>query len=365
VVDQSKPGCGMKLLIVGPANSVHCRKWVSYFRERDDMEVRWISYEPSELDDPPSYVPSAPSRLVRMVSTCAAIRRAVRDFVPDVVQVHSVARYGLLSLAVRGAPLVLTPWGSDVIFAGRWRRILLRYVLSRATALTVDARHMTTRLTELGAPRGVIHEINFGIDTHRFVADSRDHVVSHPFTILSTRNLEPVYDIPTLVRAVARATAELPSIRLIIVGSGSQEAAIRTLCDELGLGERVSFRGRVANDSLPQLYRSADMYVSTSLSDAGIAASTAEAMSSGIPVAVSDTGENSDWVQDGVNGYLFPAGDDERLSQTIARVHGMDDTSRRRLGEAARTTICERNDYRNEMAKVLALYRSLSLASRR
>jgi glycosyltransferase involved in cell wall biosynthesis len=60
----------------------------------------------------------------------------------------------------------------------------------------------------------------------------------------------------------------------------------------LNVDDFVQFLGRIPHEAMPDLLTQADIYVSTSLSDAGISASTAEAMACGLPVIVTDTGEN-------------------------------------------------------------------------
>jgi len=101
-----------------------------------------------------------------------------------------------------------------------------------------------------------------------------------------------------------------------------------------------------------------DVYVSTSLSDAGIAASTAEAMACGLPVVITDSGENARWIEPGRNGFLVPLSEPGALAEKLLRL--IDDPElRSRLGAAGRATIQERNDYQVEMAKMETLYQQI------
>jgi glycosyltransferase involved in cell wall biosynthesis len=97
------------------------------------------------------------------------------------------------------------------------------------------------------------------------------------------------------------------------------------------------------------------VYVSTSTADAGIAASTAEAMATELPVVISDSAENGLWIDDGANGFLFPTGDATVLADRLQRLVE-DPALRARLGRAGRATIIARNDYDGEMRKMDALY---------
>ena len=100
-------------------------------------------------------------------------------------------------------------------------------------------------------------------------------------------------------------------------------------------------------------------YVSTSLSDGGIAASTAEAMACGIPAVVSNSGENDRWIEDGKTGFLVPARASEMLAQRIVSLL-RDGALRKVVGLAGRDVIVERNDYAGEMTKMEKLYEEVA-----
>ncbi len=109
---------------------------------------------------------------------------------------------------------------------------------------------------------------------------------------------------------------------------------------------------------LPELLCSSDVYVSTSLSDAGIASSTAEAMSCELPVIVSNSGENSLWINDGVEGFLFNCGDYQTLANKILTI--IDDSElKKSIGINGRNKILLNNSYDEEMSKMDNIYKSL------
>lgn len=353
----------MRILFVAPGNSIHSKKWVAFFAKAEGTTIEWISFEDSSFEDPSPLVPGGSVSVLRMIRTMSRVRRAIAQFQPDVVHVHSVARYGLISLAVPRRFLVMTPWGSDVLMVGenRVRKLLLKAVLGRASLLTCDALHMRNNLVRLGVRESRIRIINFGIDCVRFAPVENGIVANQSeFVLLSTRNLEPVYDIATLVRAIPLIRRSLSDLRVIIVGSGSEAGSLQALTKQLGVAEIVDFVGRIPNEELPTLLRSASAYVSTSLSDAGIAGSTAEAMSTGVPVVVSATGENGLWVEDKVSGFLFDAGDSAALARAVVRIAELMPGERKAMAEQARATILDRNDYLNEMNKMLNLYREMA-----
>lgn len=150
----------------------------------------------------------------------------------------------------------------------------------------------------------------------------------------------------------------VPEAKFIIGGDGSQRLELETLVESLGVSSSVRFAGFIPNDQLPQYLASSDVYVSTSLSDGGLAASTAEAMSCELPVVVTDFGDNKEWVKEGINGFLVPLQDYQKLaSRIIYLLRNKND--RIKFGQAGRKVIEGRNNFFVEMAKMEQLYKDL------
>ncbi len=297
------------------------------------------------------------------------VMRVARLIRPDLVHAHYLSHFGivggLLTQLAGYHPLVLTAWGSDVLLhsTGR-RRSLVGDALRQADCITCDSPHMIPHLVELGANPESIRIINFGVDTKRFTprmlgrTTRRERGTGDRPTVVSLRNLRPVYDVATLVRAVPTVLKAVPDAQFLIVGEGSERKRLEALVESLGLAPNVLFAGAVAHEMLPDILNGADVYVSTSRSDAGIAASTAEAMACGLPAVVTDFGDNGSWVRNGETGYLFPCGDHHALSERLIPLL-RDVELRQRLGLEGRRTIVERNSYQGEMNKMERIYLEL------
>lgn len=360
----------MKLCFLASAESIHAYKWVTYFARRGH-DVRWFSLRPSRFSDLGGaqlrVVGGKGPRAVRLARAVLAVRRALRDDPPDVLHAHYVGTYGLIGLLTSYHPFVATAWGSDVLFAGRSpiKRPFVRSVLRHADLLTCDAEHMVDAMKHFDVASNRIHLVYFGIDTELFSPGPRSSAVAKRLggdledavTVVSLRNLERVYDVATFIRSVPLVVRVVPHARFIVGGDGKEAAKLRALSEDLGVSSHVHFIGRVPNHDLPDLLRATDVYVSTSLSDAGIAASTAEAMACGIPVVVTRSGENDKWITDGISGVLVPLGDPAALAEQVTRLLS-DPAKRRSLGAAGRLVIKTRNDYQLEMAKMERVYES-------
>lgn len=359
----------MRICYLAAANSVHSYRWIRYFAEAGH-EVHWISLTPSDFPALRGVcfydLSSRWGAQSGLAAATLRIRGLTRSIRPDLLHAHYAGSYGLLGAISGIQPFVLTAWGSDVLLLGRTlvRSRLIRWILRRARLITCDAYHMIEALKGLGASAGKVRLVCFGVESDRFSPGPGEASLRENWrmagrrVIISLRSLEPIYDVRTLLEAAPRVLEARPATGFVIAGAGSDEGSLRERAARLGVSGSVRFIGRYANTELPAILRCSDVYVSTSLSDAGISASTAEAMACGIPVVVSDTGENARWIEHGRSGYLFPPGDAAALAARILDLLA-DEVEARKMAAAARAVIVERNSYSGEMEKMGDLYRAL------
>lgn len=362
----------MKLLFLASANSVHSHRWIRYFAEKNH-EIHWVSVAHSidstvtEMKNVSFYDMSKGFSLrspFTLFNTIKKIKKILRETKPDVFHVHYAGVNGFLAALCNYHQFIVTAWGSDVLIAGRhfWKKFLVSFILQTADLITCDAEHMKKAIMNFGIPESKIRIIQFGIDTKKFTPGLCDDTIKRKIgvpsgcqTVISMRNFEPVYDIETLLRAVPAVLKSNPRTMFLLGGRGSQKEYLENLSEELGIKNSVVFLGFIPNTDLPCYLRCADVYVSTSLSDAGIASSTAEAMACGIPVVITDSGENALWIKDGEDGYLVPVKNSTLLAEKIVFLLESPE-EQKRIGQNGRKVIEERDDYWNEMGKMDALY---------
>jgi len=295
------------------------------------------------------------------------VRHIIRRIKPDILHAHYLVNYGFRAACSGFHPLVLTAWGSDVLITPKKSKISrweVNFTLKRADMVTCDGEHIIGDLVKLGAEREKIKLIYFGTDTRKFSPRPRSEKLRKELAIfdspaiISLRSLRPIYDVESLIKAVPLVLNEIPSTTFIIAGDGEQREYLENLATSLGASENVRFIGFIKNDELPQYLALADIYVSTSLSDAGLAASTAEAMACGLPVVITDYGNNREWVEDGINGFAVPLRNPEALASKIIYLLQHED-KKREFGQANRRVIEERNNREKEMRKMEKFYEEL------
>ncbi len=359
----------MKLAFLAAANSIHSIRWIQYFSDRGHSVV-WISLAPaspeaSELIKKTAYYEISPSpladingrkALLNILPAVRDVKKILKKEHPDVLHIHSAGTYGLIGMLSGFHPRIVTPWGSDILLASSlFKKILIEYIVSTADALTCDGENTSKALQEFGADTQKISIIRFGTDVKKFEFPPRIQSTNSVIRVLSLRNIEPVYNIETLIAAAEIVHKENTNVHFQIAGDGSERKKLETLVQEKNLQDVVVFSGRYTPIALPQMFGSANIYVSTSLSDSGLSASTAEAMAAGLPVVVSDSGDNREWIKEERGGFVFPCGNAQALAEDILFLVAHPET-RRQFGEYNKNLIGEKNNYWKEMEKMERIY---------
>lgn len=261
---------------------------------------------------------------------------------PDVVLAGPVQSGAFIAALARARPLIAVSWGTDLLVdadATAFSKFVTRHTLSSSDAVFGDCRAVREAVRRnSGIEDERIVTFPWGIDLLRFTPGPSSSTLRHDRgwegneIFISTRSWEPVYAIDVLVRAFAEVVRHRPTARLLLLGDGSEERTIRSLVTELQIGECIHMAGRVPYDLLADYFRAADVYVSSALSD-GTSVSLLEAMACGLPVVVSDSFGNLEWVEEGVNGRLAKAGDADSLCGSMLAL--LDDGSNRSVMSAA------------------------------
>lgn len=147
--------------------------------------------------------------------------------------------------------------------------------------------------------------------------------------------------LPDLLQALQILNEERPALaarlRLVIAGSGIEEAALRQLAAHLGIAGQVEFTGWIDGERKHALLKSGQCMVLPSY-DEGLPVAILEALSYGLPVVSTDVGSVADAVVDGRNGYLVPTHAPERIASAIAAVFA-DRARWESLSEEAQKTV--------------------------
>jgi glycosyltransferase involved in cell wall biosynthesis len=263
---------------------------------------------------------------------------------PDVVHAHLphaawLSRWSRLAASV---PLAIDTLHSSAT-GKRCRQFgyaCSRWLPDHVTAVSeaAAASHLAAGMVNSGQ----ISVLANGIDVNRWKPDARTRSearrelgIGDDFLWLSVGRLEAVKDYPTLLNALAQAPK---AARLVVLGTGPLEAELKQTAEGLGLGQRVKFAGFSANVS--RWMQAADGFVHSSLYE-GLPMVLLEAGACGLPAVATDVPGTREVIVQGETGWLAPAGDPERLGETMNWLMHTPPKKRRAIGRQARQHVVE------------------------
>ncbi len=294
---------------------------------------------------------------------------------PDAVHTHQIGAAWYLGQAARrlGIPVVHTEHGNHFAREHGFTRVLKARLFFHAAARSVGrfccvSDEIAAAVTRWGTvprskvevvPNGIPPEVPADLPTPAAVRASLGILEGVP-VVGTVGRLAEVKRQDVLLRAAARLSREFPDVRVLVVGDGPERATLETLAADLGLSPRVHFAGyRPRPEELLQVM---DVFALTSRSE-GFPVSLLEAWRAGVPVACSAVGGIPAVVRSGVNGLLFPAGDDAAAAIAIATVL-RDPVLATLLGSAGRDEFQRRYSLDRMAAEYDRLYRTTPAVGR-
>jgi len=262
---------------------------------------------------------------------------------PDILQAHSPALNGWAALKAakkHNIPLVYECrafWEDAAVDHGTasegglryyLTKMLETYIFKRANAITTICEGLRTDIISRGIAPEKITVIANAVDIEQFTygvaADPvlRTDLGLQDKIVLGFIGSFYAYEgLPLLLDALPIILQKQPSIRLLLVGGGPQEALLKQKVQELGLEQHVIFTGRIAHDRVQDYYNQVDIFIyprlSMRLTELVTPLKPLEAMAQGRLVVASDVGGHQELIEEGVIGCLFKAGDKQALANTV------------------------------------------------
>lgn len=167
--------------------------------------------------------------------------------------------------------------------------------------------------------------------------------------------LRPEKGVDVFIRAAATAAGQDERLHFLIAGDGPNRDEYVQLCRQLGLADRVTFTGLIADPLGEGFYASADVICLLSRWQEAFAYVILEAMASAKPFIGTRVGGIPEAVEDGVTGYIVPT-EDADLAATRIITLSRDKELRGSLGIAAYDRVRRRFDLKDQIAKLIAHY---------
>jgi len=242
----------------------------------------------------------------------------------NLIHVHWAIPTGLIGVwagRLLRRPVVVTIHGSDFRMATEKSSFITKlflYVCQKAKQIMCVSELQEKEIERMGIRGEKILTFSMGIDKSFLEAgrNRTERLKGQPHTVLSNRNLLPLYNVSLLIRAIPTVLKEEPLTKFIIAGDGQEKEALSEEAKNLKVSSFVEFLDRVPHEKMADLLAQAEIYVSTSLYD-GTSVSLLEAMGSGAFPIVADIPANREWITNGQNGFLVPVKEEEYLASRI------------------------------------------------
>ena len=365
----------LSLAFIATPASVIVQRWITFFARRGhevsvlegfgneasadlDERIRLIRYDARG---------SVRLPIVSALHARRAVRGLLRELRPDVVHAHTVRPYGRQAAVAGYHPYVVSTWGSDLLLpVPGWRaRFWQHRTLSQADLVTAVSPYMREAAIRGGAVAERVVEIQFGVDTGRYVpADLPPGSLRHiglddrPY-VFSPRAVKPLYNHETILEAFARLG---DGYQLVMSTRIAEPAYLERLNADMtrrGIRDRVRIVGDASEDDMLALYQGAAVVVSAPLSDS-FPISLLEAMACGTPVVAGDLPSVRPVLEGLVPKSIVPTQDAKAMASALQRTLAMPPEERRTLGAALRDVVVETADYEANMLRMEGLYRELA-----
>lgn len=282
--------------------------------------------------------------LVRRLGEC--VLQVARDSRPALLHAHSPSLNAMAALYAGrklGLPVVYEVralWEDAAVDHGTTTEGSLRYRLSRmvethalrkADAVTTICEGLRSEIARRGIDARRITMIPNAVDTSGFTSGAvRDEALTRQLRLHGKRVIGFVgsfyaYEgLHVLLEAMPLMLRADPGVRLLLVGGGEQEQALRSQAYRLGVAPYVVFTGRVPHADVARYYDLADVLVyprlKMRLTDLVTPSKPLEAMAQGRVVAASNVGGHRELIENGRTGMLFEPGEPQALAACVSRL---------------------------------------------
>ena len=273
-----------------------------------------------------------------------AIESLVRQWRPDIIHAHSPVLNAMAAQRVarrHGIPLIYEIrafWEDAAVGNGTGTEGSPRYWLTRqlethavraADAVAVICEGLRSDLVARGIDSAKITVSPNGVDLDQFGAPvPRDPALTAKLGLEGADVVGFIgsfYDyegLDDLIAAMPRLVRARPRARLLLVGGGPMEQALRAQAMASPFADHIVFVGRVPHDQVEHYYAQVDVLAyprkAMRLTDLVTPLKPLEAMAQGRLVAASSVGGHRELIEDGVTGTLFAPDDPAAIAQALA-----------------------------------------------
>ncbi len=268
-----------------------------------------------------------------------ALKLGIRLVATNHLMPENLIRYSVL------VPRFLEPLAKSISWHDTYQ------ILKRAEVVTTPTKKAAEILVA-NTPLRDILAISCGINASQFASTAEVSPATR--RALYVGRLDYEKHVHVLIEAFSQLPRQL-DVTLEIVGDGSERQSLETWAGELGIADKVIFRGHITDAELPKAYDRATVFVMPSIAELQSIA-TLEAMASGRPIIAANAAALPHLVHDGENGYLFQPESSEDLAAKLELVFTASDARLKALGQGSLHLI-QSHDIAQTVSRFEQIYR--------
>ena len=360
----------MRILLLSDTYSEHTEKWAlglashgvevglfsfnkASYAWYQNIEHITLLFEPKEKLDTSSKI-----SYLKFVGT---LKKAITLFKPDVLHAHYATSYGLIGALSGFNPYVISAWGTDVMKFPQKNFInkaILKYNLRKADIICATSYTIKNYLKPVTNKAAQV--IPFGVDVNEFTKKTVKRLFDEKtFVIGSIKQLEELYNIDILIRAFAilKNKHSDKSLKLLIIGEGTQMQSLKQLTADLDVSNDVIFTGRIPFSEVSNYFNMLDVLVNISDYES-FGVSVIEAMACEKPVVATNTGGLKEIIENSNFGSLVEVGNVEQTANEIEK-YLLDETLKITVGKTARIKVVEKYNWQDNIKQMINVYKQL------
>ncbi|MBC5649107.1 glycosyltransferase [Christensenella tenuis] len=333
----------MKIAFLAAANSPHTIKWANALAEDHDVTVFSL---PEQKDEQGEFNEKVTVKYLPFTTAQGGYKKNAAQVKSElasggfgVVNAFGATTYGVLAAKAKAPNVLLTVLGPDV-YEGvdRGGKGLVKKSVKHASGVLAAAPNVITRVQSVYKKEQQYFVVPFGVDTGIFKKTG----VEKPEDSMcfgSLKALEYGNGVDLVMDAFAKYLEKTTgAATLKIVGTGSLENNLRQKAQNLGIADKVEFTGYVKNAEIPAVLNTMDATVQMGSAEA-FGVPGIESMACEVPVVASDTVGASEYILNGVTGYLVKIGNVDRCCDCMMELRNK--AAREHMGELARGDVKE------------------------
>ena len=300
---------------------------------KEKKTLSWLSTEVREFLANSLRLALLPQELYRAAKDYKILSHAVREFSPNLIFAQTLQYPSYLAyLLPRDIPMIVTFWNGDVTYFARWtglemlaKKWLVKFGLKRVQQITCNSQTAFDACLSLGAEKSKMALIRYpATDIKIFRKRHKSKVrkqlkIEASKVVLCARGLGSFFNSDIIIESIPKVLKKSPNtLFLFISGVGGSLEWMRhqSRAKDLGVLEHIRWDGHIDWEKMPLYYSASDVLLSIKTADS-CPNCMLEAMAAEIPVVMSDTKQNREWIDDGVNGYLVDPRDPSLVAERI------------------------------------------------